>query len=232
MVAVVTKTAAEGREGARGSRRCWPRLRLFKGRTWLITVLLKTLIFISNPDGIASLAYLLAGLAVFCFLFFFGWTCYLTVIYSAQGFRAVLWGKRVMVIIYQSTQFIECLLLFQESAREAPPGSSWRPRAGLASSPVPHPLPRPRRLRRRRGRGAYLFSSASPVAPSSSPRPRAAWRAEMPDGCQAMGGWGAGERDTAPAAAPPHRPCVITAPQREKPARLPAHTLLRTTCCP
>lgn len=143
MVAVVTKTAAEGREGARGSRRCWPRLRLFKGRTWLITVLLKTLIFISNPDGIASLAYLLAGLAVFCFLFFFGWTCYLTVIYSAQGFRAVLWGKRVMVIIYQSTQFIECLLLFQESAREAPPGSSWRPRAGLASSPVPHPLPRP-----------------------------------------------------------------------------------------
>lgn len=143
MVAVVTKTAAEGREGARGSRRCWPRLCLFKGRTWLITVLLKTLIFISNPDGIASLAYLLAGLAVFCFCFFFGWTCYLTVIYSAQGFRAVLWGKRVMVIIYQSTQFIECLLLFQESAREAPPGSSWRPRAGLASSPVPHPLPRP-----------------------------------------------------------------------------------------
>lgn len=142
-MAVVTKTAAEGREGARGSRRCWPRLRLFKGRTWLITVLLKTLIFISNPDGIASLAYLLAGLAVFCFCFFFGWTCYLTVIYSAQGFRAVLWGKRVMVIIYQSTQFIECLLLFQESAREAPPGSSWRPRAGLASSPVPHPLPRP-----------------------------------------------------------------------------------------
>lgn len=70
-MAVVTKTAAEGREGARGSRRCWPRLRLFKGRTWLITVLLKTLIFISNPDGIASLAYLLAGLAVFCFLFFF-----------------------------------------------------------------------------------------------------------------------------------------------------------------
>lgn len=67
MVAVVTKTAAEGREGARGSRRCWPRLRLFKGRTWLITVLLKTLIFISNPDGIASLAYLLAGLAVFFF---------------------------------------------------------------------------------------------------------------------------------------------------------------------
>lgn len=71
MVAVVTKTAAEGREGARGSRRCWPRLRLFKGRTWLITVLLKTLIFISNPDGIASLAYLLAGLAVFCFFVFF-----------------------------------------------------------------------------------------------------------------------------------------------------------------
>lgn len=71
-MAVVTKTAAEGREGARGSRRCWPRLRLFKGRTWLITVLLKTLIFISNPDGIASLAYLLAGLAVFFFFFLAG----------------------------------------------------------------------------------------------------------------------------------------------------------------
>lgn len=70
-MAVVTKTAAEGREGARGSRRCWPRLRLFKGRTWLITVLLKTLIFISNPDGIASLAYLLAGLAVFFLIFCF-----------------------------------------------------------------------------------------------------------------------------------------------------------------
>lgn len=44
------------------------------GSTWLITALLKMLIFISNPYGIASLAYLLAGLAVF-----FGWNSYLAV---------------------------------------------------------------------------------------------------------------------------------------------------------
>lgn len=42
-------------------------LAVFKGSTRLITVLLKTLIFISNPYGIAFLAYLLAGLADFFF---------------------------------------------------------------------------------------------------------------------------------------------------------------------
>lgn len=99
-----------------------------KGSTQLITVLLKTLIFISNPYGRAFLAYLLAGLAVFFFLFF--WLDLLSqFIYSTKGFSAVLWGKQVMIITYQSTQFIKCLLVFQGSAQRSLPGSSWLPRA-------------------------------------------------------------------------------------------------------
>lgn len=59
------KTGSEGREGARGLRPSGLRLRPFKGGSWLIPVLLKTLIFVSHPYGTASLAYLSAGLAVF-----------------------------------------------------------------------------------------------------------------------------------------------------------------------
>lgn len=59
------KTGSEGREGPRGLRPSGLRLRPFKGGSWLITVLLKTLIFIRHPYGTASLAYLSAGLALF-----------------------------------------------------------------------------------------------------------------------------------------------------------------------
>lgn len=67
---------------------CLCPLAAFKGSTWLITVLLKTLIFISHPYGIAFLAYLLAGLAGFF------WLEHLSqFIYSTKGVSVVLWGK-------------------------------------------------------------------------------------------------------------------------------------------
>ena len=66
----------EAAERAREPDR-WRLLAVSKGSTRLITVLLKTLIFISNPYGRAFLAYLLAGLAGF-FSYFFGWTSYLS----------------------------------------------------------------------------------------------------------------------------------------------------------
>lgn len=63
---------------------------------------LKTSIFISDPHGAASLVRLLAGLAGFFWLDL----SYFTV-YSTKGFSAVLWGKQVIIIIYQSTRFME-----------------------------------------------------------------------------------------------------------------------------
>lgn len=108
----------------------------------------KTLIFISDADGIAFLAYLLAGLAGFCGLLS-------QFIYSTKGFNAVLWGKQVMIITYQSTQFIECLPHL--------PGLSSRG-ISLGAAGVPGPL-RPACLLA----GDYLFAAVFPMVASSWP---------------------------------------------------------------
>lgn len=68
-----------------------------QGSTWLISGLLRTLTFRSNPYGMALLAYHFAGLAGFS-----GCTyLILLFIYSTKGFSEVLWEKEVPVIIYQ-----------------------------------------------------------------------------------------------------------------------------------
>lgn len=54
----------------------------FQGSTWLITVLLKTLVFISNPYGIASLADLLAGLAGVLVCLFVCWTYPISLLFT------------------------------------------------------------------------------------------------------------------------------------------------------
>lgn len=64
----------------------WPQP-VLKQSSRLITVLLKTLIFfISNPYGIAFLAYLLAGLAVFFWLDFLSHCLFTQLRDSLQSF--------------------------------------------------------------------------------------------------------------------------------------------------
>ena len=105
-----------------------------KESTRLITVLLKTLIFISNPYGRAFLAYLLAGLAGFFFSYFFGWTSYLSLFTQLKDSLQSFGGKQVMIITSVDAIYRVPACLLRLSS-ESLPGSSWLPRARPPRAP-------------------------------------------------------------------------------------------------
>lgn len=119
---------SEGGAGAGGWQR--PPLAASKASAWLITVLLKTLIFISNPCGIASLAYLFAGLAVL--FFFFDWTYLISLLLTELRDSRGPLGKRVMVIIYPPARCTERPRPVRGSA-EGPLGKQLASRAAFSS---------------------------------------------------------------------------------------------------
>lgn len=103
-----------------------------KESTRLITVMLKTSIFISNPCGAASLAYLLAVLAVFLA---FGCAYLISLLCTRLRDPGPSSGKAGYDNYLSTTRLAELLPLLPVSSG-ASLGSSWRPGAVLGSAPL------------------------------------------------------------------------------------------------